>query len=68
MELNQQPNPKNPPPRTNPIHNLLQYLLNRLWKVLPESARQETLQTLTRMLAQQIAQFPGRKEVPHEHS
>jgi hypothetical protein len=26
MELNQQPNPKNPPPRTNPIHNLLQYL------------------------------------------
>jgi hypothetical protein len=34
MELNQQPNPKNPPPRTNPIHNLLQYLRNFLAQVV----------------------------------
>ena len=38
MELNQQTNPKNPPPRTNPIHNLLQYLDKRMEIAVRERA------------------------------
>ncbi len=54
------------PPRAQTRNHRL--ALNRLWRVLPESAQQETLQTLARMLAQQVEQFSGRKEVPHERS
>jgi hypothetical protein len=35
--------------------------------VLPKSARQDTLRTLGRILAQHLEESPGRKEVPDEH-
>ena len=42
--------------------------LARLWESLPLSERQETLQTLTRLLAQQIQSLDDKQaEVRNEH-
>jgi hypothetical protein len=40
--------------------------LRRLWQALPEEDQQQTLQVLSRIVAQQLQAPPGEKEVPHE--
>jgi hypothetical protein len=40
--------------------------LEQLWQTLPESDRQHTLQTLSRIVAQQVFGSPDRKEVRHD--
>ena len=41
--------------------------LTKLWEILPPSERQEALQTLTRLLAQQIQSDDKTAEVQNEH-
>ena len=41
--------------------------LTKLWESLPLSARQETLQALTRLLAQQLQSLDKKAEVRNEH-
>jgi hypothetical protein len=41
--------------------------LAKLWETLPLSERQETLQTLNRLLAQQIQSLDKKAEVRHDH-
>ena len=40
--------------------------LNRLWLALPDENRRRTLQTLSRVVAQQVASLPSIPEVTHE--
>ena len=50
------------PPRAavNPI------ALKQLWEAIPEANRQQTLQTLNRLVAQQLQPPPSEKEVRDE--
>jgi hypothetical protein len=40
--------------------------LKQLWEALPQPNRQQTLQTLSRLIAQQLQPLPGEKEVDDE--
>lgn len=55
-----------PPPRRTEAAAVV--LLNQLWRVLPVEDRHRTLQTLSRVVAQQLAPAPNTSEVTHERS
>jgi len=62
-ETHVRPRPKSSPPQTR---NRLE--LTTLWETLPLSERQETLQTLTRLLAQELQSLNDKQvEVQNEH-
>jgi hypothetical protein len=56
--------PSSPPPR--PLKSNRRVSLTHLWQVLPQSDRQRTLLTLSRIVAQQLRRPPADKEADHE--